>query len=306
LPDDNLSGTGLRIVEGTTLALPVVGTWLAFALFGGEFPGRVIEHLYVVHLLTPLVVVVLVALRLRLRLRAAWRSITLQSAGLFVVTAGVLTLMAGTLTVSPVWRYGPASPGDAYAGSQPDWYTAFLDGALRLVPPGWEVVLGGRTWTLAVLVPLGAIGLFFALLTLWPLLEERLTGDRADHLRVDRPRDAPLRTAVGVVGVTFYGTLWLAGSADVLATQLHVSFEAVIRVLRVVLLLGPPLAAAVAVTVCRTLRTAETERREHGEETGQVVQLPSGGFVELHGPPEPGPGDDLALVTSGSSERREL
>ena len=100
--------------------------------------------------------------------------------------------MAGTLTISPVWRYGPSSPGDAYAGSQPDWYTAFLDGALRLVPPGWELELGGRTLTLAVLVPLAAIGLFFGLLTLWPFVEERLTGDRADHLRARTPPRRPL------------------------------------------------------------------------------------------------------------------
>ena len=142
LPDDNLSGTGLRIVEGTTLALPLVGTWLTLLLFGGEFPGRDRRE--------PLrrpprgagAAAGAARPRARLRLRhAAGAGVTaLRTAGLFLVTAGVLTLMAGTLTISPVWRYGPSSPGDAYAGSQPDWYTAFLDGALRLVPTG----LGGR------------------------------------------------------------------------------------------------------------------------------------------------------------------
>ena len=62
LPDDSLSGTGLRIVQGTTLAVPFVGTWLTWALFGGEFPGRIIEHLYVVHLLASAVIIALVVL----------------------------------------------------------------------------------------------------------------------------------------------------------------------------------------------------------------------------------------------------
>jgi quinol---cytochrome-c reductase cytochrome b subunit len=285
LPDDNLSGTGLRIVEGTTLAIPVVGTWLTAALFGGELPGRIIENLYAIHLVTPLLLLLLAAVRHR----SDRRVVTVQEAGLFFVTAGTVTLMAGTLTVAPVWRYGPSSTGNAYAGSQPDWYTAFLDGALRLVPPGWEVAVGDRTVTLAVLVPLVAVGLCVGLLALWPFVAERLTGDRADHLAPDRPRDTPVRTGFGAAGVTFYGVLWLAGSADVLATEFRVSFEGVIWVLRAVLLVGPLVAFLGAGTVCRTLRAAEADRRQHGAETGQVVQLPSGGFVEVHAPPDPGP-----------------
>ena len=195
LPDDNLSGTGLRIVQGTALALPFIGTWLTGLLFGGQFPGRVIENLYLIHLISPAALVLIVALRLRLqrpsRVGAAprrrprsgavvglpvWPQVAVRLGGLFMITLGVLIIMAGTMTISPVWRYGPASPSNAYAGSQPDWYTAFLDGALRLVPPGWEVTLGGRTWTLAVLVSLAAIGVFFTLLLAWPFVEERLTG----------------------------------------------------------------------------------------------------------------------------------
>ena len=60
LPDDALSGTGLRIVEGVTLGIPLVGTWLTSVLFGGEFPGRIVEHLYLVHLVAPALLVLLV------------------------------------------------------------------------------------------------------------------------------------------------------------------------------------------------------------------------------------------------------
>lgn len=316
LPDDNLSGTGLRIVEGTTLALPFVGTWLAGVLFGGELPGQVIEHLYLIHLLAPVALVLVIILKLRLSWRIGavqlaapgrdarrvvglpfWPQAATRAACLFFITLGTLTLMAGLLTISPVWRYGPSSGANAYAGSQPDWYTAFLDGALRLVPPGWEVFWWERTWTLAVLVPLGAVGVFFGLLVSWPYLEERLSHDRSDRQLLERPRDNPTRTGLGAVGVTFYGVPWLASSADVLATEFAVSFEGVIRVLRVVVLVGPLVAFAVARTVCRSLRAYEADRQEHGAESGQIVQLPSGGYVELHAPLRPGPA--VLEATSG-------
>ncbi|NBS78088.1 MAG: cytochrome b, partial [Betaproteobacteria bacterium] len=52
LPDDLLSGTGLRIAEGIVQAIPLVGTYLAMFLFGGEFPGTdFISRLYSVHIL---------------------------------------------------------------------------------------------------------------------------------------------------------------------------------------------------------------------------------------------------------------
>jgi len=320
----------LRIVEGTTLALPFVGTWLTGILFGGEFPGRIIQHLYLIHLLAPAALVLVVAIKLRLAWRLGpvqlpgpgrsasrvvglpvWPQVTTRVAGLFFITAGVLTLMGGTLTISPVWLYGPSSPANAYAGSQPDWYTAFLDGALRLVPPGWEVFLWGRTWTLAVLVPLGAIGLFFSLLIIWPYLEERLAQDRTEHQLLERPRDNPTRTGAGAAGVTFYGGLWLSGSADVLATQFAVSFEGVIWVLRVVVLVGPFVAFAIARTACWTLLAHDAERQQHGAESGLISQLASGGFVELHQPLRAAaaalpPTGDREAATAPESEDRAL
>ena len=303
LPDDNLSGTGLRIVQGTALALPFVGAWLTGLLFGGEFPGRVIENLYLIHLLSPAALVLITALRLRLRGRGGqvqrpghgrdpepvvglpvWPQVAVRLGGLFMITLGVLIIMAGTMMITPVWRYGPASPSNAYAGSQPDWYTAFLDGALRLVPPGWEVTLGGRTWTLAVLVPLAAIGVFFTLLLAWPFVEERLPG-RCEDPVPQRPSDHPTRTGVGAAGIAFYGVLWLSGSADLLDTQFHLSFEGVIRVLRVLVVVGPLLAFALARAVCLGLQAGERERQQHGPESGRIIRLPSGGYVDVHEAP---------------------
>ena len=49
LPDDMLSGSGLRIVHGVILGIPVVGTWLSFLVFGDEFPSSIIANFYPVH-----------------------------------------------------------------------------------------------------------------------------------------------------------------------------------------------------------------------------------------------------------------
>ncbi|MGH3323660.1 MAG: cytochrome b, partial [Streptomyces sp.] len=52
LPDDLLSGTGLRVVQSLLLSIPVVGTYLSFFLFGGEYPGdEIIPRLYAAHIL---------------------------------------------------------------------------------------------------------------------------------------------------------------------------------------------------------------------------------------------------------------
>jgi ubiquinol-cytochrome c reductase cytochrome b subunit len=303
LPDDLLSGTGLRIVQGVTLGIPLVGTTLTWLLFGGAFPGRVIPHLYVIHLVASGVLVGLVAARLRLSWRQkppqfpgpgrtednvvgvpVWPAGAAKAAGLFFVAVGVLTVMAGTMAISPVWLYGPSSPESAGAGSQPDWYTAFLDGALRLVPPGWEVSWLGRTWTLAVLVPLAAIGIFLALAATYPFLEGWISADHREHHLLDRPRNTPTRTGIGVAGMTFYGALWAAGSADLIATQFAVSFESVIWLLRGVAVLGPPIAYLLTRQVCLTLQASDRERLLHGAESGVIVRSPSGGYSEPHQP----------------------
>ena len=40
LPDDLLSGTGLRIISAILLSIPVIGTWAHFAVFDGDYVGR--------------------------------------------------------------------------------------------------------------------------------------------------------------------------------------------------------------------------------------------------------------------------
>ncbi|MEN0083413.1 MAG: cytochrome b N-terminal domain-containing protein [Leifsonia sp.] len=302
LPDDMLSGTGLRIVEGIVLGIPVVGTWLSALLFGGEFPGRIIENLYPIH-------VALVPVLLVLLLAARWRSayvnrpaqfagpgrteecivgvpvlpnLATRAGGLFAIVTAAILLVGATVTISPVWLYGPSSPGDASAGSQPDWYTGFLDGALRLIPPGWEVEWLGHTWTLAVLVPLAVVGLFLLAVAVYPFVEEWITGDHRDHHLLDRPRNEPTRTGIGVAGLLFYGVLWGAASADLVATHFHVAVESVVTAYQVLAVAGPPLAFWVTRRVCLALQKRDRDILLHGYETGRIVRLPGGEYVELH------------------------
>lgn len=300
LPDDMLSGTGLRITEGIILAVPVVGTWLSAVFFGGLFPGDAIEHLYPLHVaVVPALLIVL----LLCRAGAGWfhkpaqfpglgRSAdtivgvqlvpvaATRAAGLGLTVAGILVLLAATVTVNPIWLYGPASPGDASAGSQPDWYTGFLDGALRLVPPGWEFEWVGHTWTMAILVPLAVVTAYLVMIAVYPYVEEWITGDRSDHHLLDRPRNNAGRTSIGVAAVVFYGVLWAAGSADLIATHFSLALEGVVAALQLTVLGGPVLGFFIAHRVCLALQRKDREILLHGFETGRIVRLPGGEYTE--------------------------
>ncbi|MFC8800110.1 cytochrome bc complex cytochrome b subunit [Promicromonospora sp. NPDC057138] len=306
LPDDMLSGTGLRIVEGVVLSIPFIGTWVASWMFGGPFPGQIIENLYPVHAwiapgLLVLVMVVRAALAVRhgqaepalraptpgapasLGLRL-WPDAALRAAGMVGLTGAVVVLLGATSTISPVWTYGPASVGEVGAGSQPDWYMGFLDGALRLVPAGWETEWLGWTVTFATLVPLLVVAGYFGLLIVYPYVEAWVTQDRDLHHVLDRPRNVPVRTGIGVAGALFYGILWGAASADIVSTEFSVSFETIITTLQVALIIGPPLAFEVTRRVCIGLQRKDREIALHGHETGRIVRMPNGGYAEIHQP----------------------
>lgn len=300
LPDDMLSGTGLRIFQGILLGIPVVGTWLSWLFFGGEFPGRIIENLYPVHIaVVPALLVGLLWLRARLAFRQeparypgevgvpVYPNAAVRAGGLFAIVAGLLVLVAASVTIAPVWLFGPSSPGDASAGSQPDWYTGFLDGALRLVPPGWEVVSLGRTWTLAILVPLAVVGVFLLAVAVYPFFEQWVRGPGADDALLDRPRNEPTRTALGLAGIVFYGALWGAGSADLLATHFSIGLETVVHAFQVLVVLGPIAAFFLTRRICLALQKRDRGLLLHGYETGRIVRLPGGEYVEVHAPVPP-------------------
>ncbi|MGC4938688.1 cytochrome b [Kribbella sp. DT2] len=302
LPDDMASGTSLAVLDGVLKATPFVGTALSELLFGGQFPGNVIAWFYPLHVIVlPAVLVLLfvAAAVLALRHRPAQCAgpgrtedkvegqpaivAAVKSAGLFCFVAGITLLMAATATINPVWLYGPADAANASAGVGPAWYLAFLDGSLRLAP-GWEFVLWDRTFSLAILLPVGLCTLFLVLVAVYPFIEERLTGDRRHHHVLERPRDNPIRTGIGVAGFTFYGVLWAAAAADTMALQFHLSVNALLHAFQVLLILGPPAALLITCRICLGLRERDGEIALHGIETGQIIRQPDGGYVELHRP----------------------
>ncbi len=302
LPDDMASGTSLAVLDGVLQATPLVGSALSALLFGGDFPGDVIAWFYPLHIVVlPAVLVVLFVAGAVLALRhkpaqfagpgrteenVVGRPATVaavKSAGLFCIVAGVALFMAATATINPVWLYGPADPANASAGVGPAWYLAFLDGSLRLAP-GWEFVWWGKTFSVAVLLPVAVCTLFLLLVAVYPFIEERLTGDRRDHHLLERPRNNPTRTGIGVAGITFYGVLWAAAGADTIAVQFHLSVNALLHIFQVLLILGPPAALLITRRICFSLQDRDTQIAVHGIETGQVVRLPDGGYVEKHRP----------------------
>jgi ubiquinol-cytochrome c reductase cytochrome b subunit len=305
LPDDLLSGTGLRFVDGLIRAIPVIGTWAEFFTFAGEFPGElIIPRLYMVHiLLVPAVLLGLIAAHLALvvyhkhtqypgpgRVQGnvvgypVFPVYAAKAGGFFLIVFGVLTLMGATMQINPVWVFGPYNPAEVTAGSQPDWYMGFVEGGIRLMP-NWESHIGSTTWSWNVAIPgLGLMGLFFGLMAIYPFVEAWVTGDKREHHVLDRPRNAPTRTAFGVAGITGYALLMIGGGNDLVATQFDVSLNSVTRVLRVAVFVGPVIAFLVAKRICIGLQRSDRDRMLHGAEAGVIDRAPSGKYSERHRP----------------------
>jgi len=305
LPDDLLSGNGLRIIDGLIKGLPVIGTWTSFLFFGGEFPGdQIVGRLYTLHiLLLPAILVALLLLHLMLMVinkhtQFAGPARTNDNVvgfpmlpvyaskmgGFFFITFGVIVLIASLFTINPIWNYGPYDPSPVSAGTQPDWYIGFADGALRLVPPHWEIVFLDRTWSFNIIVPVLVLGLFIVLVLIYPFIEAWITGDKREHHIAQRPRNAATRTAIGVAGVIFYAVLWAAASSDLIATHFWLTMEGVIHSLQALLILGPIVGYFVTKRICLALQKKDREIALHGYESGRIVRLPGGEYIEVHQP----------------------
>jgi ubiquinol-cytochrome c reductase cytochrome b subunit len=277
LPDDLLSGTGLRIAYSIALSIPIGGTWLAFLFFGGAFPAEeTIRRLFVLHiLLVPAAIGALLAAHLAIVWRQKhtqfpgpgrtednvvgsrlWPTYAAKSIGLFCLTFGALAALAGLAQINPVWLYGPFRPSAVSTAAQPDWYVGWLEGALRLFPP-WEIRAFGHTIANPFFPGVVLPGLTFVLLYAWPFLEQRVTRDRRAHNLLDRPRHRPVRTALGVATLTFYVVLLLAGGQDIIAQKLGLDIVPVTETFRVLVFALPPAVALLAWKLCRDLSAGE-------------------------------------------------
>ena len=318
LPDDLLSGTGLQIARGIVQSIPIFGTWGAFLLFGGEFPGTdFISRLYGIHiLLVPGLILALVTVHLML----VWTQKHTQfpgpgrtnnnvvgyplmpvymakAGGFFFIVFGICTLIAGLVTINPIWLFGPYTPDQVSAGSQPDWYIGWLDGALRIMP-NLESYLFGYTISWNILIPAVIMpGIVFTALALYPFLEAWVTGDKREHHLLDRPRNTPTRTGIGVMAITFYGLLWIGGGNDIIATSFNLTINSITWFLRITIFVLPPIAFVVTKRICLALQRRDRDKLLHGYETGRVLRLPHGEFIEVH---ETINYKEMAVITSKS------
>ena len=304
LPDDLLSGTGLRAAEGFMQSIPIIGSYIAWMVFDGPFPGEaIIPRLYSVHiLLIPAILVglftahiVLVAVHKHTQYPGPGKTennvvgfplmpvYIAKAGGFFFMVFGVIALISALVTINPIWAYGPYDPSPVTAGSQPDWYMGFADGALRLLPGLLEFVAFGHTWSFNVFI--GAILLIpvlYGIAGAYPFIESWVTGDKREHHLLDRPRNAPTRTALGVVAITFYLILFFASGNDLMAIKLHMSINDLTSFFRIGIVLLPPLAFWVTKRICLSLQRHDRDKVLHGRESGTIIRTADGKFFEKH------------------------
>jgi ubiquinol-cytochrome c reductase cytochrome b subunit len=293
LVDDLLSGMGLVIGYSVGLSLPFVGGDLMNWLFHGEFPGQHVlwPRMYIAHVfIFPLLIgtlltlhLLLVAMRHHTQFKTtrsesehairgvpAFPGQTPRSLGLMFGTAGVLFLLGGLVQINPIWLWGPYHTYVSTNGAQPDWYLGWLIGGLRLVP-GFDLTIGHYTlvpnpfWG-GALFPLLVLGFLY----FWPWLERKLNGDHAFHNVLERPRDNPLRTAIGVGMISWVTLVFIAGSSDRVYVLLDLPYTSQIWVYRVAVWVIPLVLAALAYWVCEALVASEKVEADQHEAEAQA------------------------------------
>jgi ubiquinol-cytochrome c reductase cytochrome b subunit len=279
LVDDLLSGMGLAIAYSVVMSFPIVGASLAMLVWGGPYPGipSFEGRMYIAHVfLLPIAIAILLSIHLLLIVarhhtqfpgpkRTERRVVGLpmvpgyvpRTLGLAFAVGAVLVLLGGLVQINPIWQWGPYSVANGTNGAQPDWYLGWLIGALRLMP-GFDVTIGDYTlipnpfWG-GALFPLFVFAFLFA----WPTMERRRTGDTDFHNLLDRPRDAPFRTAVGAAVFSFVAIVFLAGAMDRVAVSVGVPYTWQIWIFRAALFVVPPLAFFGTRRICSELKERE-------------------------------------------------
>ncbi|MCX4727074.1 cytochrome bc complex cytochrome b subunit [Streptomyces sp. NPDC090052] len=307
LPDDLLSGTGVRFMEGVMLSIPIVGSYLSMFLYGGEFPGGdFVSRFYSVHvLLLPGIMLGLLVGHLILvfyhkHTQFAGPGKTnknvvgmpllpvymAKAGGFFFLVFGVIAAMAAIASINPIWEIGPYRPDQVSTGAQPDWYMGFSEGLVRIMP-GWEINAWGHTLVLGVFIPIVVFPLVLVGIGVYPFIESWITGDKREHHILDRPRNAPTRTGLGVAWITLYLILLVGGGNDLWATHFDLSINAITWFVRIGMFVGPVIAFIVAKRWCLGLQRRDREKVLHGRESGVIKRLPHGEFIEVHEPLKP-------------------
>ena len=306
LPDDLLSGTGIRAMQGFMQSAPVIGSYMTFAIFGGPFPGEdIIPRLYIAHvLIIPALLVglftahiLLVLVHKHTQYPGPGRTNTnvvgyplmpvymAKAGGFFFIVFGITALISSVVSINPVWVFGPYDPTQVTAGSQPDFYMWFSDGALRLLPGWMEFELFGYSFIFNIFLgSLVLLPLVWVICGVYPFVESWVTGDKREHHLLDRPRNAPVRTAIGSAGIAVYLVLAMASVNDILAIKLGLSINDLTVLFRALFFILPFITFFVVKRLCISLQRADRDLVLHGTESGRVVRTPEGEFYEVHEP----------------------
>jgi ubiquinol-cytochrome c reductase cytochrome b subunit len=334
LPDDLISGTGLRIGYSIAESIPFVGSYLASFMWGGTFPGNaVLPRFYIIHVLIfPLILFALIGAHLTLLVRQKhtqfpgegrtetnvvgspmFPTFMAKTTGFLFMVAGASALLGAFAQINPIWQFGSYEPYKISYAVQPDWYMGWTDGALRIMP-SWEFTAWGHTIPFEVFLPAVVFpGLVFNIALMWPALERRMTGDNALHNLLDRPRDRPKRTAAGAAFFALLFTLFAASSTDVLANYFHLSLNFVLWAFRFLTVLVPIVVAFVTYRLCfemqgvqgvgKRKRAVIVTRSAAGEyATTTSDPRPDDERTELHPTPVPDRIDIEPLVSTPTAE----
>lgn len=299
LPNDGLSGTGLRIADSIILSIPFVGRWAASVFNGGTgFPGPLLTtHLYTLHVYyLPIAIAVLLSMHLFLLVyqkhtqfarvpgrvvgRRFWPDYALRTVAVFGAVLAALALLATFYEINPIEDYGVYQPWVVMNGAVPDWYTGFLEGALRIGPPLEPRIFGHPIppvfWP-GVLMPL----VVYLVLLCWPFIEARLTGDRAEHNILDLPTQAPLRMGVGAALIFEGILLTVAAGDDQTAARLHLHLETLVWVYRILFVVGPIAVGLLASHMAVQRRARVQDAGEYlSPDVTTLVRNAEGGFEE--------------------------
>src|SRR5271166_516853 len=306
LPDDLVSGTGIRIAFSIVLSIPLIGSYMAFFLFGGNFPGdSIIPRFFILHVLVlPAVLALLIGAHLGMLVRQKhtqfpgrghtarnvvgapmWPTFAAKTTGFLFLTTAVTGVLSAVFQINPIWLYGQYVPYKVSYAVQPDWYMGWLDGALRIMP-SWEIVGFGHmipnAFFPAILLP----GITFGVLQLWPFIEAKLTKDHEEHQILDRPRDRPKRTAFGAAVFTFYFVLFGASATDVLANYLSIALNVVLTSFRFLAIIVPLIVYPVTYRICKELQEVPSagQRKRHNV----ILRSAEGGYTTVATEVRPG------------------
>jgi ubiquinol-cytochrome c reductase cytochrome b subunit len=335
LPDDLISGTGLRIGYSIAESIPFLGSYITSFLWGGTFPGdgSIIPRFYIIHvLIIPLVLLALITVHLTLLVRQKhtqfagegrtehnvvgspmFPTFMAKTTGFLFMVAGTSALLGAFAQINPIWQFGSYDPSKISYAVQPDWYMGWLDGALRIMP-SWEFAGVGHTVPLEVFLPAVVFpGLVFTICFMWPAFERRFTGDNEMHNLLDRPRDRPKRSAAGAAMFALLFTLFAASSTDVMANFFHVSLNATLWFFRIAVFVIPIIAGLVTYQLCREMQGAHgigkrkravVVRRSAQGEYSTVPSAPRPDDERVEREPEPVP-DRIDIEPLGNGDLRQ-